>query len=74
MVKADEVIHNRLFRKDGLHFWVDAGEEQVISEGDYIFLKHDYLRVVDNLARPWQTKDDWLDALGRPNFHWRNDE
>jgi len=58
-----EIVHNRLYRLDSQWYW----EEEPISTAEGESLRDHYYGVVSDLARPWLTKDDCYDTMGRYN-------
>ena len=65
-----EFVHSRLYRLESQWYW----EEEPISKEEGEALRDHYFEVRDDLARPWLTRNDTYDTLGRPNYHWREND
>lgn len=57
-----ERVHSRLFKDSDGVFWFD---DDVISGAEYASLRHHYFTLLDKLAQPWLTRDEW-----KPDPHY----
>lgn len=57
-----ERVHSRLHKDSEGVCWFD---DDVISGAEYVSLRRHYFTLLDKLARPWLTRDEW-----KPDPHY----
>lgn len=65
-----EKIHDRFESVNGE--WQFDGEP--ITDVEAMHLRLHYEETCAKLKEPWENKDEWLDSLGRENYHWRRND
>ena len=63
-----EKFHNRMESVNG--DWVFDGEP--ITDAEASHLRYHYNKLVEDLRKPWDTRDDKYDVTGRLNHHWED--
>ncbi len=57
-----EIVHGRMYKDSFGVCWFD---DEVISGAEYASLRYHYTVLVDKLAKPWLTRDQW-----KPDPHY----
>jgi hypothetical protein len=63
-----EKFHSRMESVNGE--WFFDGEP--ITDGQAAYLRYHYNKLVEDLKKPWHTRDDRYDQTGRLNYHWED--
>lgn len=62
-MSSTNIIHSRLYCLDGLCYW----DDEPISRQAFDEAAEHYYQLIDALAKPWLTRDEDYDSLGRVN-------